>query len=514
MAKDTYCNDTYRMYEEEVYKNEKLEKENKEKDLEIYLLKREIELLKNNMQSKINEAVEIATKPLLEKITNLESELNLYKNDNDRLKEQTEKNSTNSSKPSSTDNVTPKEKSPNEYNYRTKTSKKTGGQLWHEPHYLSKNTVEKLIEDKKVKVKKITHYIYGNNNEEDIIKYVVDMNVVTVIEKHIFKHIQKSKDILPRCFYSDVTYSDNIKSLIIHLSAYNIIPYKRTTELISVLSNDIVNISQGTINNFYKDFSISSKPSLHNIENATLNSDKMHVDDTTCKYCKKNIYFKGYGNQLNVLYKVHLHKGHKSILEDNILPRYTGCIIGDHDTSLYSHGTSHQECNIHTGRYLEAVNQTCIETYWQQEMKEFLFTVERTRKIAKSFGKKEFTQDEIERYFKIYDDILDKADKEIEEVKSGYYKKKAKTLIKRLKKYKESHLHFIKDFNIPFDNNLMERDLRMIKNKTKISGGFRSLESAEYFGDIMSIVKTSIKREINPMKSIKDIFAGKVLFEN
>ena len=58
----------------------------------------------------------------------------------------------------------------------------------------------------------------------------------------------------------------------------------------------------------------------------------------------------------------------------------------------------------------------------------------------------------------------------------------------------------------------MERDLRMIKGKTKISGGFRSIEGAKLFADAMSIIKTSIKRNINPMQSILDIFENKVLF--
>ena len=63
---------------------------------------------------------------------------------------------------------------------------------------------------------------------------------------------------------------------------------------------------------------------------------------------------------------------------------------------------------------------------------------------------------------------------------------------------------------MPFDDNLSERDLRMIKGKTKISGGFRSMDGARAYADMMSIIKTSKK---NPYESIDLIFQNKVLFD-
>lgn len=84
----------------------------------------------------------------------------------------------------------------------------------------------------------------------------------------------------------------------------------------------------------------------------------------------------------------------------------------------------------------------------------------------------------------------------------------------RLIKYKQNHLYFIEDFNIPFDDNLSERDLRIFKNKTKISGGFRSISIAQGFANALSIIKTSIKRNNNPYDTIKSIFNNEVLFAN
>ena len=59
---------------------------------------------------------------------------------------------------------------------------------------------------------------------------------------------------------------------------------------------------------------------------------------------------------------------------------------------------------------------------------------------------------------------------------------------------------------------MSERDLRMIKNKTKIAGGFRNIKGANLFAAVISIAKTSQKRKINPLESIKEVFDNKVLF--
>ena len=79
---------------------------------------------------------------------------------------------------------------------------------------------------------------------------------------------------------------------------------------------------------------------------------------------------------------------------------------------------------------------------------------------------------------------------------------------------KDNHLAFIYDFSVPFDNNPSERDLRIIKIKTKISGGFKNINSAEAYCNAISIIKTSLKRKINPFESIKAIFNNEVLFAN
>lgn len=476
-------------------KLDKLMKQNKEQSLIIYNLNEEIKKLNKIIEEK-DKKIEL----LLEEI--------------DRLRNKNNKNSTNSSKPSSTNITTPKKKTgANLYNYREKTNRSVGAQYGHIGNNLSKKDVEKLIEEKKLKVKTITHQIKGKSGKI-IEKYRLGIEVNTIVEKHLFICNKKATEKLPKEFYTDVTYDNSIKSLSIELGSYNIVSYDRLSDFFNVITNNTVNISNGTLVNFLKEFSKKSIPTINNLEENILNSKISFTDETGTKFNKKNMFVRNYSNNDTVVYKAHLNKGHKPILEDNILPKFCGGIMGDHDTTLQKYGTKNYECNIHLGRYLEELIQNVSYISWPFKMKELIFKMNNTRKIAQAYGLNKFDKSKIEEYENDFDKLLNDAKNENKKIKSSFYKDKANKLYRRLKKYKRNHLYFIKDFNIPFDNNLSEQDLRIFKTKTKVSGGFRSLSVAKDYVNALSIIKTSIKRQINPFHSIKAIFNNEILFAN
>jgi len=95
----------------------------------------------------------------------------------------------------------------------------------------------------------------------------------------------------------------------------------------------------------------------------------------------------------------------------------------------------------------------------------------------------------------------------VDEVKRGRKKKGfVRNLLERLKEWKESVLRFINDPLVPFDNNQAERDIRMMKVKMKISGGFRSFDTASAIGLIRSYISTIRKNGINVIEGIVSAF--------
>ena len=159
------------------------------------------------------------------------------------------------------------------------------------------------------------------------------------------------------------------------------------------------------------------------------------------------MYVRNYSNENTVIYKAHKNKGHNPIKEDNILSRFCGGIMGDHDTTLYSYGTKNYECNIHLGRYLEELIQNIPDIVWPKKMKELFFIMNNTRKIAISYGLKEFDKDKIKEYIDAFDNILKLSKKENKKISSNYYKTKSEQLYRRLKKYKKNLKEYDSLFN-------------------------------------------------------------------
>jgi transposase len=87
-------------------------------------------------------------------------------------------------------------------------------------------------------------------------------------------------------------------------------------------------------------------------------------------------------------------------------------------------------------------------------------------------------------------------------------KSKAANLLGRLDDHQVAVLRFTTDLSVPFDNNLAERDVRMIKLQQKISGCWRTLAGAEAFCAVRSYLATARKHNVNLLSVLQQAFAG------
>ncbi len=69
-------------------------------------------------------------------------------------------------------------------------------------------------------------------------------------------------------------------------------------------------------------------------------------------------------------------------------------------------------------------------------------------------------------------------------------------------------LRFTTNTNLPSDNNLCERDIRMVKIAQKIFGGFPSFEGAEAFLAFRSYLSSAAKQGANRLEVLQQLFVG------
>ncbi len=72
----------------------------------------------------------------------------------------------------------------------------------------------------------------------------------------------------------------------------------------------------------------------------------------------------------------------------------------------------------------------------------------------------------------------------------------------RLERRRASGLHFLFDLNVPFTNNQCGQNLRMMKLRMTISRGFRSLQGAQNFATLRSVLSTARRQGLKPIETL------------
>lgn len=429
----------------------------------------------------------------------LKEENKKLNNEVDRLKSQINNDSNNSSLPPSSDIKPNKKDIPNN---RDKSSRKPGGQHGHKGHSLSKAFVEDGIKSGKYQhiVKDI-----GNVNNKYISKYILDVKVsTTAIEYRI--HANAHGDfVVPKYFQTDVQYGNELKTISSFLNVNCNLAFNKVAEFVNSITHNAITLTSSSVVNFVKNLNNNSTDTLKQIENGVLNSTVMNTDNTTCRCNGKNVFVRNHSANNYTLLRVTNGKSKKYIEETGVLTKYTGHLVHDHETLMYHYGNKHAECNVHVCRYLKGNSQDTNNS-WSKDLRNFLLSLNEYKKKLLLKEIHFIPTEQLQRFFKRYDEILDLGFKQNLKVKSKYFKVEEKRLLNRLKKYKSNHLLFLEDFVMPFDNNLSERDLRHIKSKQKVSGGFRSKQGLEMYCNIKSILITSVKKGLDIFNTINNIY--------
>ena len=448
---------------------------------------------------------------LLDKISHLEQLIESQEKRIMVLEEQLKKNSRNSDKPPSSDGL--KRQIPNS---RTKSSRQSGGQKGHEGHTLK--MVSKPDHIKNYGVEECSHCHRSLKDTEVIEHKKRQVFDIPPLKLEVTEHQAEVKKCrhcgmintaeFPADVVQSVQYGPRIKSFSVYLMQYQLLPSERTTELLEDIFSQP--ISEGTLYNWNRVAYQALENTEAGIKQQLIQSPVNHFDETGT-FCQNKLNWLHVVSNSNLTYyAIHPKRGKKAMDDINILPQYKGHAVHDFWNSYLPYTCKHVICNAHLIRELTAVAENSNQK-WPSQMKELLLSI---KKRVEQSSSRETSLDEptLRLFEKEYNKLVRQGlhlnpIRDKKNLKRGRPKQtKATNLLIRLKEYGSSILAFMYNVEIPFTNNLAERDLRMVKVKQKISGTFRSREGASFFCRIRGFISTVKKNDLNVMDSISQTF--------
>jgi len=460
------------------------------------------------------EAVVALVEKLLAAHTSLEQQVIRLTARVEELEARLNKDSHNSHKPPSSDGLGRKPKS-----LRKRSGKKAGGQPGHPgvTRALS-DTPDEIVEYSPAQCAACGCSLECTPAIQRERRQVVEL---PPIHLHVIEHqaLHKvcpacratSTGAFPKAITQSVEYGPRLKALGVYLQAYQRLPFERTAELFQDVFGG--SMSPGTLASHQAGCAERLRPIEQAIKHSLSEAAVVHFDETGSRVAKQTHWLHSASTAWLTFYAMHPRRGRAALEASGLLPTFQGTAVHDALAAYWAYPTcQHALCNAHLLRELIAIHAE-TEQPWAQRLIDLLLTIKAAVEKAKAMGKTHLAPQRQANFEADYGRLLRQGFKSNPAPpptgKRGRPKQSpAKNLLDRLKTYRRAVLAFMYNFAVPFDNNLAERDLRMMKVRTKISGCFRSPAGAADFCRIRGYISTLRKQGYSVLEALHSVFIG------
>ena len=426
-------------------------------------------------------------------------------------------NSRNSSKPPSTDGF----QKPAPKSLRIRSGRKPGGQRGHSGTTLVMTESPDTVVHHPVDACSCCGRDLSSLNTERIERrQVFDIPPMRIeVTEHRFETkicpachaVTTSAAAAPHEVRAPVQYGPRVQALAVYLKAYQLLPFGRSAEFLSDLFG--CSLSPATIANMMEAAHQLMSAPLADIVDILTNADIGHFDETGFYVMGKRHWLHVASTKTVTFFARHPKRGTEAMNAIAVLPTFKGCAVHDFWKPYFAFGCKHAMCGVHLLRELTFVYEV-LGQQWAKLMKDLLLDIKAAVDAAKIDKETSLSDRAIRRFLRKYAAIVVfglEANPLPESVpgKRGRPKDtKAGNLVRRFDLYRREILAFMGDFLVPFDNNLAERDIRMMKVEQKISGTFRSELGAEIFCELRSYISTSRKNRVSAFDALTRLICG------
>lgn len=430
------------------------------------------------------------------------------------LEKRLDKNSSNSSKPPSSDGL----KRTRSLRGNT-TGRKPGGQPGHPGQRLHPSvTPEVVIDLPPGPCPQCQNDLSEQPVESEEVRQVFEL---PPIKMRIIEHRAQRKR-CPACgrlmgaeFPAGVSaptqYGPNMQAVMSCLQAWQLLPHERGAQVCEDLFGH--RPSAGSIVRSVFKSAAQMQPAIEQIATALSQAPVLHADETGVRCAGRTHWLHVASTAGLTLYSHSAKRGMEGLRVGDVLPEYRGKLMhdfwGPYDKLEHC---EHLRCNAHLLRELKA----CAEDghAWAEELAATLIAMKQARDEARQSGASSVDKRRRKAHEARYEQGIKsglRAHPAVAKalVKRGRAKQSTEhNLLMRLKQKKAEIIGFLREIELPFGNNQAERDLRMMKVQQKVSGCFRSETGANAFCVIRSYLATARKQGLNIIDTIRNAVLG------
>lgn len=436
---------------------------------------------------------------IIRRLESLEKEVAALKKENAFLKErlakyENPKNSRNSSIPPSRDENRPK----TNQSLRSPSGKNVGGQPGREGRTLEMTaTPDKIIKLEPDYCTSCGASLQDKIATQEQSRQVVDIPSIKAIytQYETFSKVcncgcQNSAD-FPQGVTTPISYGENIESLVAYFHARQYIPFARMKETF----NDVfgVPISEGGIHCLLQRFAQKTTPIYQMIKQRVENSKVIGTDETGIKVNGNKHWFWTWQTH-NLTYITHSNNRGSDTINREFPQGFPQSTLV-HDgwkAQLKTVSKNHQSCLAHLQRTLNYLKERYPENIWTEKFIKLLYESLELKKKWDVQSKELLIERAviIQRMEHLLDNPPQQQHKELY------------TFYKRMCKERQHLFTFLFIDQVPPDNNASERAIRNVKVKQKISGQFKTEQTALNFAKIRSVIDTTIKNGLNILEAL------------
>jgi transposase len=235
-----------------------------------------------------------------------------------------------------------------------------------------------------------------------------------------------------------------------------------------------------------------------------------HFDESVTRVAGANHWMHTAATTTLTAYHIDEHgRSTESIKAFGILPRFGGVAVHDAYSAYTGFDCAHALCNAHIIREAVGVGEfdpAARAEGWATDLVDLLGDAHRWVGHWRARGHDRLPEFKLDDLHHRYDAIVERA-LAVHPPRTGK-QSSGRKLALRLRNRKEEFLRFATDFTIAFTNNIAEQAIRMVKTKTKVSNGFRTLRGAQTFLAIRGYISTVRKNGQRVLPALREALLG------